>query len=239
MRAGQLLLSIARIAVFDIAGPLIIYSMLRSAGASTVTSLIVSGASPALGVAVGMIAHRRVDAIGILVLAGIALGAVIGVISHSARLVLAEGSVPTGVFGLICLGSLLARRPLMFRLALEFMGPDSPKGREFDGLWQYEGFRRPFRNLTALWGLAYLAEAAARIVIAQYTSAGLAFAISKVMPLAVTAVLALFTVAYSLHHRRKGMRIAAAIERDQAHGALPAAGTPTAASGSSPVAAPE
>ncbi len=239
MRAGQLLLSIARIAVFDIAGPLIIYSMLRSAGASTVTSLIVSGASPALGVAVGMIAHRRVDAVGVFVLAGIALGAVIGVISHSARLVLAEGSVPTGVFGLICLGSLLTRRPLMFRLALEFMGPDTPKGREFAGLWQYEEFRRPFRNLTALWGLAYLAEAAARIVIVQRTSAGLAFAISKVMPLAVTAVLALWTVAYSLHHRRKGMRIAAAFERDEVRGTGPASDTPTAADGSPPAAVPE
>jgi hypothetical protein len=58
------------------------------------------------------------------------------------------------------------------------------------------------------------------------------------MPLAVTAVLALFTVAYSLHHRRKGMRIAAAFERDQAHTARPAASTP-AAGESSPVAAPE
>jgi intracellular septation protein A len=239
MRAGQLLLSIARIAVFDIAGPLIIYSTLRSAGASTVTALIVSGASPALGVAVGMIAHRRVDAIGIFVLAGIALGAVIGVISHSARLVLAEGSVPTGVFGLICLGSLLTRRPLMFRLALEFMGPGSPKGREFAGLWQYEGFRRPFRNLTALWGLAYLTEAAVRIVIAAHTPVGLAFAISKVMPLAVTAVLVLWTVAYSLHHRRKGRRIAAAFERDEVHGAGPISNTPTAASGSPPAAVPE
>jgi hypothetical protein len=74
----------------------------------------------------------------------------------------------------------------------------------------------------------------------QHTPAGLAFAISKVMTLAVTAVLALWTVAYSLHHRRKGMRLAAAaIERDQANGTRPAASTPTAASGSSPVAAPE
>ena len=134
MRAGRLLLSVARIAVFDIGGPLITYSVLRSAGVGTVTSLIASGAFPAAGVAVGMIAHRRADGIGILVLAGIVLGAVLGVISHSARLVLAEGSVPTGAFGLICLGSLLTRRPLMFRLALEFMCPDSPKGREFD-IW--------------------------------------------------------------------------------------------------------
>lgn len=221
MRAGRLLLSVARIAVFDVAGPLITYSLLRSAGVGTVTSLIASGAFPALGVAIGMIADRGADAIGILVLAGIALGAILGVTFHSAKLVLAEGSVLTGVFGLICLGSLFTRRPLMFRFALEFMGPDSPKGREFNGLWQYEGFRRAFRNLTATWGLAYLMEAAARIVIVEYASAGLALAVSKAMPLAVTGALALWTVAYGRAQRRKGMRLAAAHERGEVPHAQP------------------
>ena len=63
-------LNLAMIAIFDIAGPLVAYSLLRSAGQSAVTALILSGAFPALGVAAGLIRHRRVDAIGILVLAG-------------------------------------------------------------------------------------------------------------------------------------------------------------------------
>jgi hypothetical protein len=216
MRVSRVLLSVARVAVFDIGGPLVTYSLLRSAGASSLIALVASGAFPALGVAIGMIGHRRADAIGLLVLAGIALGAVLGIVFHSAKLVLVEGSVPTGVFGLICLGSLLARRPVMFRLALEFMGPDTPKGREFAGLWQYEEFRRPFRILTVAWGVAYLLEAAARIVLVEHASAGFALAVSKVMPLAVTAVLALWTVAYSLFQRRKGMRLAAEGERARA-----------------------
>lgn len=221
MRVGPRLRSAAMIAIFDIGGPLITYAVLRSAGMSTVTSLVVSGVFPALGVAIGIIAHRRADAIGIFVLAGIAVGTVLGLIAHSARLVLVEGSVPTGVFGLICLGSLWTRRPLMFRFALEFMGPDTPKGRDFNGLWQYEGFQRAFRNLTAVWGLAYLMEAAARIVIVEYTSTGIALAVSKVMPLAVTAVLALWTVAYSMYQKRKGERLAAAMESSEVTGAGP------------------
>jgi len=221
MRVGPRLRSAAMLAIFDIGGPLITYAVLRSAGMGTVTSLVVSGVFPAIGVAIGIIAHRRADAIGILVLAGIAVGTVLGLIAHSARLVLVEGSVPTGVFGLICLGSLWGRRPLMFRFALEFMGPDTPKGREFDGLWQYEGFRRAFRNLTAVWGLAYLMEAAARIVIVEHTSTGIALAVSKVMPLAVTAVLAVWTVAYSLYQKRKGERLAAAMESSEVPGADP------------------
>ena len=119
------------IAVFDIAGPLAAYSLLRSAGQSAVTALVLSGAVPAVGVIAGLIRHRRVDAIGLLVLAGIAVGTVLGLVSGNPRLVLVEGSMPTAVFGLLCLGSLWARRPLIYRFAVEFIGADTPKGRDF------------------------------------------------------------------------------------------------------------
>ena len=198
------------IAVFDIAGPLVAYSLLRSAGMGAVSALVVSGVFPAFGVAIGIIAHRRVDAIGILVLAGIVVGTVLGLASQNARLLLVEGSVPTGLFGLVCLGSLFRRRPLMFRFALEFMGPDTPKGREFADLWKYEGFRHAFRVITTVWGVGYLAEAATRVVIVENTSTGTALAISKVMPFAVAAVLAAWTTVYGRYQKKKGERLAAA-----------------------------
>src|ERR1019366_2093984 len=112
-----------------------------------------------------------------------------GLASGDARLVLVEGSVPTAVFGLVCLGSLWSSRPLMFRFALEFMGADTPKGRGFDARWRYAGFRRTFRVMTAVWGVAYLAEAAARVVIVETTTTATALTVSKVMPYAVAAVL--------------------------------------------------
>jgi len=145
-------LDVAMIVVFDIAGPLVAYSLLRSAGQSAVTALVLSGAFPALGVAAGLIRHRRADTIGVLVLAGIAVGTVLGLLSGDPRLVLVEGSVPTAVFGLLCLGSLWARRPLIYRFAIEFIGAETPKGRDFESLWQYPGFRHAFRLYTVVWG---------------------------------------------------------------------------------------
>lgn len=198
------------IAVFDVAGPLLAYNLLRSAGFSSVSALVLSGVFPAIGVTIGIIQHRRVDALGVLVLAGIAVGAAIGLVSHNARLVLDEGSVPTAVFGLICLGSLGTPKPLMYRLAVEFIGPDTPKGQEFTGLWQYAEFRRVFRVVTAVWGIAYLAEAVARVVIVQNTSTGTGLAISKVLPYAVAAVLMAWTFGYGQYQKRKGERLAAA-----------------------------
>ena len=204
------LLSLAMIGVFDIAGPLVAYSMLRSAGQSQVSALILSGALPALGILGGVIRHRRVDTIGVLVLAGIAVGAVLGLLSGSPRLVLAEGSVPTAVFGLLCLGSLWARRPLIYRFAIEFIGAGTPRGREFESLWQYPAFRHSFRLYTLVWGVVYLAEAVARVVIIETTSTSTALSVSKVMPYVVAGALIAWMTAHGRRARREGERRAAA-----------------------------
>ena len=207
-RAG--LLSIAKIAVFDIGGPLALYSLLRSDGFSEVAALILSGIFPAVGVAISIISKRRLDVIGVLVLGGILVGTVIGLISHSARLFLLEGSVPTGLFGLACLGSLRTRRPLLYIFALEFMGQDTAKGREFASLWQYQQFRHTFRVMTAVWGVGYLVEAAVRVVIVEHTSTGTALASSKITPYIFAAILSAWTALYGIRQRRKGERLAAA-----------------------------
>jgi hypothetical protein len=203
-------LDLAMIVVFDIAGPVVAYSLLRSAGQSAVTALVLSGAFPALGVVIGLIRHRRADTIGVLVLAGIAVGTVLGLLSGDPRLVLVEGSVPTAVFGLLCLGSLWARRPLIYRFAIEFIGAGTAKGREFQSLWQYAGFRHAFRLYTVVWGVAYLAEAAARIIIVETTSTGTALTVSRVMPYVVSAVIIAWMIAHGRRARRIGERLAAA-----------------------------
>lgn len=201
--------SIAMIVIFDVAAPLAAYYLLRSAGMTAVTALLLSGVFPALYVAAGAVRHRRLDVVGALVLAGIVVGSVLGLVSHNARLLLVEGSVPTAVFGAVCLGSLWARRPLMYGLALEFTGPDTAKGREMTGLWQYEGFRRVFRVITVVWGAGFLLEAALRVVIVYHTSAGTALAISKVTPYLFLGCLSAWTVAYGAHQKRKGERAGA------------------------------
>jgi len=197
---------IAMIVIFDVAGPLAAYSVLRSAGLTAVTALLLSGVFPALGVTIGVIRNHRLDVIGALVLAGIAVGTVLGLVSHSAKLLLVEGSVPTAVFGVACLGSLRARRPLMFSFAREFSGPDTANGREMTRLWQYEGYRRVFRVITAVWGIGFMVEAALRVVIAYNASTGTALTSSKVTPFVWAAILSAWTVAYGTRQKKKGER---------------------------------
>ena len=197
--------SVLMIAVFDVGGPLLAYNLLRSDGFSAVTALVLSGVFPAAGVIIGIIGHRRADALGVLVLAGIALGAILGLVSHNPKLVLDEGSVTTTGFGLICLGSLATPKPLMYRLALEFIGPDTPRGREFADLRQYAEFRHAFR-----------------VVIVQNTSTGTALATSKSMPFVVAGVLMAWTFGYGQYSKRRGERqTAAAAARVGAHDVHP------------------
>jgi hypothetical protein len=201
--------SIAKIVIIDVAAPLIAYSLLRSAGMSTVTALVLSGVFPALGVALSVIQHRRLEVVGALVLAGILVGAVLGLVSHSARLVLMEGSVPTAILGVACLGSLWTPRPLMWGFAIEFIGPDTAQGREMISLWPYEGFQRIFRIITVVWGVGFLLEAALRVAIVYNTSTGTALALSKVMPYAWVAVFVTWTFAYGRYQGKKGQRMMA------------------------------
>ena len=218
---GGRLRTIAKVLILDVAAPLATYNLLRSAGVKTVTALVLSGVVPALGVAAGIIRHRRLDVVGALVLAGIVVGTVLGLVSHSARLVLMEGSVPTVVLGVACLGSLWTGRPLMFSFALEFIGPDSAQGREMTRLWQYEEFRRIFRIITVVWGIGFFLEAALRVAIVYDTSTGTALASSTVTPFVWVAGLLAWTVAYGAHQKKKGERLAAVSEIAQASSAQP------------------
>lgn len=202
--------SITMIVFFDIAGPLAAYNMLRSAGLSTVTALLLSGAFPALGVTIGAVRSRRLDVIGVLVLAGIAVGTLLGLVSHSARLVLVEGSVPTAGYGLACLGSLWTR-PLIFSIVREFTGPDTAKGQEMTRLWADEpAFRRDFRVITAVWGAAFLLEAALRVVLVYNVPVGTALAISKVSPFVFGGIVSAWTFGYGTYRKKRSIRMAIA-----------------------------
>jgi intracellular septation protein A len=208
--------SLAPIIVFDIAGPLVVYQLLRGSGHSQVTSLILCGAVPVLGVLLTIARERRIDVIGVLVLIGIAVGVALGLATHSAKLVLLEGAVPTAMFALALLGSLLARRPLMFHFAHESMGRDTPKGRDFANRWQYPGFRHAFRVLTVVWGLTFLALAAAHIVVVETQSTGAALSTSKVLRYVVLAILIAWTIMYAKRGQRQGERAEAARRAAQA-----------------------
>jgi intracellular septation protein A len=188
-------------------------------GLNTVLSLVLSGVLPAVGVAITAIQYRKLDIFGVMVLAGIVMGSILGLTTHDARLYLAEGSVPSAIFAVACLASLRSREPLIYRIALEFLGPDTRRGRDMISAWPSPIFKRAFRNITLAWGIGYLIEAALRMVVAETTSTGVALICSKVAPYVFAAVLAAWTLVYG-ERRRKA---STTVSYEKTDGGAPAA----------------
>jgi intracellular septation protein A len=195
--------SLATIIVLDIVGPLLAYYALLSLGLTSVGALILSGMLPAIGIGIGFVRDRRLDAIGFVVLLGIIVGAVLGLISNNARLVLIDGVVPTAVFGAVCIGSLWSERPMIYRFAIETMGADSHRGRQFADQWRYPAFRRAFRIATIVWGTAFLLEAILQVFIVETTSLDFAKTTSNVLP----PVVAGLVITWNVHYAKRGRRI--------------------------------
>jgi hypothetical protein len=186
--------SLAPIAVFDFAGPLAVYWLAQAAGSGPVAALILSGIVPAIGIGYGICRDRRVSPIGVLVLAGIVTGTVLGLVTHDPRLVLMEGSVPTLILGLGCMASLLTGTPLMFRIMIETIGADTAKGQFLQRAWAAPQARLLFARITLVWGLTFLAEVITRIAIVETFSTGSALLILKVLPYLLTIALIRWTM---------------------------------------------
>jgi hypothetical protein len=217
--------TIVMLVVFDIGGPLVTYVLLRSVvGLSTVLSLVLSGILPAVGVAITAVQLRKLDIFGVMVLAGILMGSILGLTTHDPRLYLAEGSVPSLIFAVACLASLRAKEPLIYRIALEFLGPDTKRGREITAAWPSPIFKRAFRNITVAWGVGYLIEGALRLVVAEITSTGIALLCSKVMPYVFATVLAVWTLVYG--ERRRKASTTASSDQSSADSARTDGGAP-------------
>jgi intracellular septation protein A len=193
--------------IFDISGPLVTYRILHAAGASDVVALIASGVPPALGVGIAAKRHRRLDVIGALVLLGVVIGTSLGLLTDDARLVLLEGAVPTLLFSLVCLLSVLLRRPLMFVLLRAVAGTRGITAAELRELGRDSAVRNDFRVITLVWGVGFLVESLLKATVVLSSSTGLALTVSKVVAYPVAGVLLLWTGWYLRRARRRRLRV--------------------------------
>ena len=215
-KARAAMMVLVPIAVFDIAGPIIVQAYARNHGASQVAALAASGIPPAIWELVTIAWRRRVDAIGALVLSSIILSTLLGLITESAKLYLIDGAILGGAFGVGFLASLLTSRPVMFHFALAGNGgPDSQKGKEFAALWQYEGFRRTMRVMTTVWGVGLVLQAVVNIVIIESASTSQGFLANKVLPYVTFAVLGAWSVFYGIRAKKRGEAVRAAAAKEQ------------------------
>jgi len=190
--------------IFDAVLPVVTFDVLTRVGVSTLMALVAGGIFPAANIARGWFKSRRLDALGTIVLTFLVLGTATSLISGSVFFALIKDSFMTALFGLICLGSMLGQRPLMFYVARQFVAGDNPERIEWwNGLWQFPTFSSAMRFVTAAWGVVYLAEAAVRVLLALTLTPATVVAVSPVMALGVTIVMIAWTRRYMLAMRER------------------------------------
>ena len=198
--------------VFDALLPVVIFNLLTHYKVAAIWALAAGGASPALNNLRVWIRSRRLEPVGMLVLGFLVIGTLASLLSGSVVFALVKDSFLTGVFGLILLGSMFARRPLFFYLARQFVAGDDPERIAWWGdLWQHAEFRHGLRVVTVVWGVVYLIEAVTRVFLAFTLTPAQVVAISPVMGIGATVLLIVFTSRYlGAMRRRREARMAAA-----------------------------
>jgi hypothetical protein len=144
------------------------------------------------------------------------IGAV--VFHGDATLLKIRESMITGVFGVICLVSLLAPRPTMFYMGRAFStGGEPQRVAEFNELWDLPTVPRRFRVVTAVWGVGLVAEAVLRTVLALSIPTQDFLVISQIVNWSVLGGLLWFSVASTRAGER---RVIALLERAGAQGGV-------------------
>jgi intracellular septation protein A len=194
--------------VFDVAMPILVFNLLARLGVSTLIALVAGGLSPAINNLRLWVKARRLEPLGMIVLAFLAVGAATSLISGSIFFALIKESFLTATFGAICLGSLsFAERPLLFYVIRQFVAGDDPARLEWwNGLWQLPDFRRALQRVTAVWGAVYLMEAVLRVGFALVLAPPTVVAVSPVMAFGVLIALIAWTRRHLLALRERRLR---------------------------------
>ncbi|MFD4144176.1 MULTISPECIES: VC0807 family protein [unclassified Streptomyces] len=192
----------------NVVAPIVTYNALVDHGWSEFSALLASGAWPVLDSAVHVAWRRKLDEFAVVTLVFLVITAVVSLVgAHSARALLIKDSAVTGLFGLLCLATLLASRPLMFYFGRKFATDGTPQSTAWwNGLWQYEGFRRTMNVMTTVWGVAYLAEAGVRIALAYVLPTSTMVVVSPVMIYGVLGLLGVWTALYGKRSQAEGER---------------------------------
>ncbi|GBQ79902.1 hypothetical protein AA13595_0157 [Gluconacetobacter johannae DSM 13595] len=134
-------------------------------GYGALTASLAASGAMLLVMLAGVLRRRRLDAMTLLALAATLAGAACALWFTTPGLVLAQSSLVTGAIGLVFLGSLLRRRPLVYDLARATVGTTPERMAAFEGRWAFPPFRRFMRLLTLAWAAILLGEAAARLTV--------------------------------------------------------------------------
>jgi hypothetical protein len=158
--------------LLDIVIPVAGYFVLSRCGVSDFWALTVSGGVTALWALSNTLRRGRLDGVGTLVVAEIALSVVLLVATRDPRIVLLKPSFATALAGIYLLYTNVVGRPLVYETAKPFATQGDPlRAQAYENAWERNaGFRQEQRLINCVWGVVWLAESVARAVVVLNSS---------------------------------------------------------------------
>ncbi|MBN9511700.1 MAG: hypothetical protein J0I21_21645 [Alphaproteobacteria bacterium] len=197
--------------------PFLIFALTRSR-LGDVHALIASSAPPLVWSVVELTRQRRVDALSLLVLTGIALSLLAFIGGGGVHFLQLRERLVTGLIGLIFLGSVAINRPLIYYLARASITRASPeKAGHFVAIRDTPIFRRTMLTMTLAWGVGLVVECAVAVTLTEVLTVSEFMLVGYVIGYGSTGLLTLWSYWYA--RRRIAVSMRASIE---AASALPA-----------------
>jgi hypothetical protein len=202
--------NIATELLVNIALPYLIY-VKAEAPIGQVHALLAASIPPILWSAIEFARKRRLDAVSILVLAGIVLSLLAFFGGGSARFLQLRENLVTGLIGLVFLGSAAIGRPLIYQLARAGKLRESPaEAARFESLRDKQQFRHGMTIMTLVWGFGLLAQTTVACLLVFRMSIRHYLIVSPIFGYGTMGGLALWTFWYVKGMKRRGAAAAAA-----------------------------
>ncbi len=170
-----------------------------------VHALMLSSAPPIAWSLIEFVRRRRVDALSMLVLAGIALSLLAYLGGGSVKFLQLREKLVTVAIGLVFLGSAAIGKPLIYQLARATIQRRSPSELEsFEAMKDNIYFRRTMLIMTLVWGFGLVGEAAVAAGLVMILTIKQYLVVGPVVGYGTMGALSFWTYWYSRRKRREG-----------------------------------
>jgi hypothetical protein len=184
-----------------------------------VHALLAASVPPILWSVIEFARKRRIDAISLLVLAGIFLSLLAFFGGGSARFLQLRENLVTGIIGVVFLVSAAIGRPLIYQLALAQSSREGEEGNaeanRLKGLRDKPQFRRTMMLMTLVWGFGLILQTTLACVLVFHMSIAQYLLISPFLGYGIIGVLMFWSIWYGNRMKKRGIAARAAEAQQQ------------------------
>ena len=184
--------------------PVVIYNV-ADKPLGDVGALLASSVPPILWSIVEFLRRRRVDAIALLVLAGIAFSLLAFLGGGGAKFLQLRENLVTGLIGMVFLLSAAVRRPLVFYLARASMRREAgPQLERFESLQERPEFKETMMTMTLVWGFVLVGRTLVSAALVFTLTIPQYLVVHPIVGYVSTGGVVLWTVVYIRRRQRYG-----------------------------------